>query len=508
MDGALCLEAWIKHLPTTDPDREFILQGVREGFRITTQVYEGPPTRQKNYKSATCKENFSMVEAQIKTEVENGRYVICEDPPHLISALGAIPKPDGKKVRLIHDCSRPEGGALNDFAMTESFSYQTLRDAAALIKPGDFLAKVDLSNAYRSVRIHPDEHHLTGLQWVFSGEKDPTFIKDVCLPFGSRLSPKIFNCLTQAVRRIMEKEKQGQLVAYLDDFLIIGKTYEECREVMEHLMQLLRTLGFSINYSKVEGPKQKIVFLGVEINTREYTFSLPETKLRDLRNEVAHLMTVKQVTKRGLQSVIGKLNWAALLVYGGRPHIRRLIDRQNVLRGPNHKTRVTTDMREDLLWWMIHMEHFNGTMPIAESRPTSSVCIDACDSGGGGYHDGDWYHVAWRDWPEVQGHHINYKEVMALVPAVSLWGHAWRGKQVWVYSDNQAAVAIFNRGTAKDPRVMEALRNVFWASVHHDFRIQAIYYPGRYNVVADAASRLSNIGGWERLQKTLEFTHL
>ena len=34
----------------------------------------------------------------------------------LISPLGAISKPAGVGVRLIHDCSRPVGNALNDHA--------------------------------------------------------------------------------------------------------------------------------------------------------------------------------------------------------------------------------------------------------------------------------------------------------------------------------------------------------------------------------------------------------
>ena len=277
---------------------------------------------------------------------------------------------------------------------------------------------------------------------------------------------------------------------------------------MLRLVRLLRTLGFSINYSKVEGPTQRLVFLDVEVNTLEYTFSLPESKTQDLLTEVERVLHLKQITKRGLQSLIGRLNWAAQLIFGGRPHLRRLIDRQNTLRGPGHKTRVTEEMRDDLRWWMMHVEFFNGSMPIAESRPTTSVCIDACNSGGGGYHSGEWYHVAWSDWPEVSAYHINYKEVLALVPAVCLWGHMWRGKRVWIHSDNQTAVSIFNRGTARDPWVMDALRNIFWASAYFNFRIKAVYYPGCQNIVADAASRLTNPGGWNNLQKALETTFL
>ena len=163
-------------------------------------------------------------------------------------------------------------------------------------------------------------------------------------------------------------------------------------------------------------------------------------------------------------------------------------------------------MRDDLLWWITHADRFNGSIPIVEERPPVCVCVDACDTGGGGYFDGHWYHVGWSRWEEAEQQHINYKEVLALAPAVGLWGLLWIGRLVTVYSDNQAVVVIINRGTAKDPFVMSVLRDVFWSSIRNNFCLKALYYPGRQNVVADAASRLSNPGGWNRLQEALSHT--
>ena len=59
------------------------------------------------------------------------------------------------KFHLIHDASGPEGQALNDFSSNTTFRYQSVNDAIKLIKPSYFLAKVDLSNVYRSVGIVP-----------------------------------------------------------------------------------------------------------------------------------------------------------------------------------------------------------------------------------------------------------------------------------------------------------------------------------------------------------------
>ena len=70
----------------------------------------------ENYKSTL--ENRVAVEKQLMSELEEGRYVIVDTPVTIASSLGAIPKDDGL-VRLMHDCSRPDGHGLNDYAVLD-----------------------------------------------------------------------------------------------------------------------------------------------------------------------------------------------------------------------------------------------------------------------------------------------------------------------------------------------------------------------------------------------------
>ena len=87
------------------------------------------------------------------------------------------------------------------------FKFQTLDDAIQLLQPGYVMAKIDLKSAYRSIPIHPSNCAGTGLKWKFKGnEVKFTYFVDTRLPFGGKRSPEIFNCLTQAVRRIMAKK--------------------------------------------------------------------------------------------------------------------------------------------------------------------------------------------------------------------------------------------------------------------------------------------------------------
>ena len=64
-----------------------------------------------------------------------------------------------------------------------------LKVACKLIKPNSYLCKVDLKNAYRSVRIHKSNVSLTGLHWKFEGDSDSTYFYDTKLPCGASKSP-------------------------------------------------------------------------------------------------------------------------------------------------------------------------------------------------------------------------------------------------------------------------------------------------------------------------------
>ena len=115
-------------------------------------------------------------------------------------------------------------------------------------------------------------------------------------------------------------------------------------------------------------------------------------------------------------------------------------------------------MFSDLQWGCDFLCTFNGVVPILEERAYTPVSIDACSTGAGGVYGSQWYHVAWRDCPSVESLHINHLEVLALEPAARLFGAAWRNRQVTVYSDNQAAVAIINKGSTRSRVVIVSCR--------------------------------------------------
>ena len=151
------------------------------------------------------------------------------------------------------------------------------------------------------------------------------YFVDTKLPFGSMEAPGIFHRLYQAVRRMMAR-RDFNIVAYLDDFFICESSKARCRKALSCLIFLLRKLGFYINWKKVVDPTQHLTFLGIDINSVSMQLSLPENKLLELRRELASFMGRQRASKQQLQSLAGKLNWAASVVYGGRAFLRRIIN--------------------------------------------------------------------------------------------------------------------------------------------------------------------------------------
>ena len=112
----------------------------------------------------------------------------------------------------------------NSYATMQYFSYVTVQKAVSQIKPNIYLAKIDLKSAYHYMPIHPSNYCATGLSWTFSGINilNTIVLYDNKLPFGAFKSPEIFHRSTQVVTRIMARRGFCTILAYLDDFLIIG----------------------------------------------------------------------------------------------------------------------------------------------------------------------------------------------------------------------------------------------------------------------------------------------
>ncbi|KAL9955063.1 hypothetical protein ACROYT_G042667 [Oculina patagonica] len=334
-----------------------IMELSSNGFKLIETGTSFLDVDMDNYKSATNPVSRPKVEQTIRDEIAQRNYVISAVKPRIIAPAGFGPEAKPEEASLesprIYPCLFmmsifwPHGQAVNDYISTDSFKFQTLDDAVKLLKANYYMAKIDLRHAYRSVPIHPDNYQATGCKWQFSGDKLFTYFYDTRLPFGAKSSPEIFHRLTQSVRRMMARRGFTDIIVYLDDFLIIGDTREQCQLAYDTLFQLLLDLGFSISDHKLVTPTQRLTFLGVQLDTTACTMTLPDDKLAELLEQVIEFQNKQRATKKQLQRLAGKLNWACRVVYGGRTFLWRILDTMNAL-SPSGKYRLDQSFRNDL----------------------------------------------------------------------------------------------------------------------------------------------------------------
>ena len=70
---SLSFDIWENEL-CNDPDKEFLLNGIKDGFRITEKNMSFQPTIQDNYRSATHETTLAEVENQNQFEIVHGHY--------------------------------------------------------------------------------------------------------------------------------------------------------------------------------------------------------------------------------------------------------------------------------------------------------------------------------------------------------------------------------------------------------------------------------------------------
>lgn len=489
------VEKWEDELKC-DSDRKFLLEGIRQGFRITDEHCVLRTAEGDNHRSAI--QHNDAVEKELLKQIAAGNYVLASEKPTIVSPLAAIEKDDGD-IRLIHDGSRPMGCAMNDYASVQHEHFQTIEDACSLAKPGYWMAKLDLKSAYRSVPVHRDDYRVTGLKWRFKGERAPTYLFDTRLPFGASKAPSHFHRLSQAIGRCLRRRGIKGVVVYIDDFLLIAPTREECNNALHCLINLVRRFGFHISWNKVVGPTQRITFLGIEIDTRDCTLSLGEQKLAKVHQQLDEFSKKRRASKQQLQRLAGLLNWACQGIRGGKFFLRRILDAIKPLRQQNHKTKLSSEFHKDVQWWLAYLCTFNGVIYYNRGE-THHVHVDACGKACGVFCRGDWqYSVFHVDTPAASELHINYKELCAAIQGIERWAQTWTNSVVIVHTDNSVTKAIINKGRSRNPYMNCLLRKLFWLSTKHNFSVRAIHVPGLVNTLPDTISRLHEAGNWEKL---------
>ena len=490
-------DAWQRYL-ANHPDLayvDYILDGIRNGFRIGFNATQPLTSSNKNMRSA--QDHPEVVEKQLLSDCSQGYMLGPFDreqlPPVHTSRIGVIPKkhqPD--KWCLIVDLSFPREKSVNDGIAREDCSLTYVKvdaivDSILNMGRGTLLAKMDVKSAFRNIPVHPADRHLLGIAW-----RDKLYI-DASLPFGLRSAPKIFNAVADALEWISREHGVDNCWHYLDDFIVagIGQT-KECQNSLDTLIRLCEILGVPLAADKIAGPAYILAVLGIEFDTEQLLLRLPPEKLIRLRQMLAEWARKKKCTKRDLKSLVGHLQHAATIIKSGRTFLRRMYNLLPQANLPHHFIRLNEGFKSDLAWWSLFLESWEGSAMMSPSKspaPTATVTSDASGCWGcGAFCNNDWFQLAWPDEATAQ-QPITLKELAPLVIAVGIWGSHWKFQVVRCLCDNAAVVSILQARTCKNKEVMHLLRCLYFYEAHFQCKLIAEHIPGTLNDRADDLSR-------------------
>ena len=377
----------------------------------------------------------------------------------------------------------------------QHFRMENLKVILPFLRKGMWAATLDLKDAYLHIPIAPA--HQRFLAFEYQG----ITYKFTSLPFGLSTSPRVFTRVAGAV--VAELRRRGiMLFAYIDDWLIVGRTESLCRNNVSDTITLLHSLGWVINWEKsCPTPTQSLIYLGANIDLTKGRVFPSEERLRSLREAVSVVESTAFCTASSWLRMLGLMASMIDVLPLCRLRMRPLqFHLLSVFRPADRDLRVSVPLsvgiRPHLEWWKADVNLREG-IPFGIWRPQLTVTTDASLSGWGAFCQARTLSGVWTQ--EEALLHINVLELEAVVRAVKALTDLAKGSCLTVFSDNTTTVAYINRqgGTRSPNLCLKAWFLLLWCR-KYDIQLRASHIAGKDNTLADALSRgRVSQGEWE-----------
>jgi hypothetical protein len=390
------------------------------------------------------------------------------------------------------------------------FAFPRIEDFRRLILScgrGCWIWKRDMARFFLQIPLDPAEYPRVAFIWraeLFF------FLK---LMFGLRNSGYNAQRISEAIAWVHQRlgletdlEVLYNSMVYVDDFGGCEETELRALQSSQALHGLLKDLGLEESLKKEYKPSTSMPFLGVIFDTVRLEMSIPPEKLSEVQEEVSLWQRRTKVTKKTLQQLLGKLMWVSKCVRFSRPFMGRLLGQLKTMHSlPNNKkVPLTAACQLDLKWWGRFLRRFYGVemmihddpllLPLEELEELGAHvnCGDAQLLGGGSYYGSEYWSRPFPSWLQDSQVFIHLKEFWIVLVSAWLWGDKWRGKLVYIFSDNMAVVETLTREKPKDTRMQELLREFLYIVCVKGFTPVFRSIGTKANHEADYMSRIHN----------------
>ena len=514
-----------------------IPQELMQGF---TLPFRRPPVAvfPDNYDSADVEKVWEEFARMNRRGYMEGPFEEGDPRVYMTHPMAAVAKKGSEKLRIVIDMT---ASLLNDCLIAHRFILPQVHDVAAKCYPGAFMMTADLVDGFYGVEVREADRKFLGVRHPATGD----LWRYTRLAMGAACSPSAFSRLVAwAVReslkypefksvrvvvndtdpnmpRVYGVGADGLPVAtsswFVDDGCIIAPTKEKCVAAYRRLVWILEArLGWRICSRKTEGPAQRVLFCGLELDTVGRDVSGPCTRLSDERRAkcIARLdefircnVWRRRADRREMASIIGELSFAANAVPAGRCFLWRLYQAVHEVgadvKGHSHdydrEVALTVPAILDLRWWRECLQHAE----CVRRWRTGSFALDRCWSDASDYGFAEsvaveasgelprmrFTHGVWPE--EVADFTSNWHELATIVHSIKSRLEELRGSTVHYMTDNTTAVRAVNTGTVNSVALMKLARELKLLQAKGDIGIEALHLPGKMMIAqgTDGASR-------------------
>ncbi|CAK1589105.1 unnamed protein product [Parnassius mnemosyne] len=442
-----------------------LLNGSYIPFKLKPPLILPNPIVIQSYRTKT---SLNMIR-QIQSMLKSGVLEQAEPSASFLSTFFLVPKPDGS-YRPILNLKQ-----LNRFVKTKPFRLFSHFRVPTFLQHQDWMAKLDLSQAYFHVPIARRHRRYLRLNYPINSNQHQ-LLQMTCLPFGLSSAPRTFASITNWVAEFL-RNRGIRCVVYLDDFLLASQSMQQLQEDISLTIKIMQLLGWTINFEKsVLTPTQCLEFLGITWDTKLNAMSLSEKKCLTLRNALQQQLLKRKWSLKQYQILMRRLNFATYVTRRGRLHCRTLqyFSRQLSKDHPYRQVSIPLPVQSEMEWWL---QAVGQSVPIHTNVVlTHLLTTDASDIGWGAQLGdisigGTWTkrQLTW---------HANRKEMFAVQAAISHEQKLLQNSQVLLQTDNRTVVSYINKeGGSKSKKLLEQTLQLLALLDKFNIHLQAQYFP-------------------------------
>ncbi len=473
---------------TRDPR---IIELVRSGLRFHMSGEPVGPRRPPVFVGSA--DQMTALRDQLHDWLREGVIEAGTDARALYGLLFPVAKPGPKRWRFVLDSRR-----LNAKLTDQPFKMETTEIAARLIRPGDYLTSIDLTDAFLHVPVNRAHRRLLAFQalgrsfWFRA------------MSFGTKTAPATFTRLLRPVLAQLRRE-QIRVSAYIDDILIVAESAEASTRATNRALQLLEQLGFTVNKTKSQlTPTQSLQHLGLIFDSTECRLFAPSDKLRAVARTARSVLRRHHdasLTVRQLSRLTGAITALMPALYDARR--RRHALQRNVeygLRVSNVNwdapVALSRTALRDAFWWSDarRVGRRNGA-PMLPRPPAFTLTTDASEFGYGAtlQFDNEMHDFRGRWSPDEASRSSNWRESTATARAYQHFKrHLKRHASLLIRTDNTTTLSTLRRFGSRHKHLDEALAPLLHSVIKRQIDMRAEHIAGTDNYIADRLSRAIN----------------